>query len=110
MDLVAEVHEAGLGQQPLVRLVELGQLDVAQSVVALLVARCRGEPRFGPGTVLLRRDVLVLGTADERRERRKMTCSGCESTRNWGSSPASTAASRSTRSPKAWKVRIGVSA
>ncbi len=29
MDLVAEVHEAGLGQQPLVRLVELGQLDVA---------------------------------------------------------------------------------
>src|SRR5262245_38326403 len=39
-----------------------------------------------------------------------MICSGLDSTRNSGLMPASSAASRNTRSPNAWKVLIHVSA
>ena len=69
VDLVAEVDEPGLGQQPLVRLVELSELQVARRLVALGLARRGRELRLGPGPVLRRRDVLVLGPAHERRER-----------------------------------------
>ena len=135
VDLVAEVDEPGLGQQPLVRLVEGRELDVRLGRVALLLVRGRAASRASAHVAVLRgRDVLVLRAADERRQsaarwrvgspsgrkrssgssnsrsRRKITCSGCERTRNCGSSPASSADSRSTRSPKAWNVEIVVSA
>jgi hypothetical protein len=54
MDLVAEVHQTGLGQQPLVRLVELGQLPLALRLVALGLAPGVRQPGLGPGPVLRR--------------------------------------------------------
>jgi len=65
VDLITEIHEARLGQEPLVGRVERGQLDVPLRLVALFVAGGRRQTAFGPGEVVLGRDVLVLGTTDE---------------------------------------------
>ena len=133
VDLVAEVDEPGLGEQALVRLVEGGELEVRLGLVPLLVGRRRGEPRLGPRAVLRRRDVLVLGAAHERRERGEVTRGVAERAEavereaeealaqedhllrlredtELGVEPASSADSRSTRSPNAWNVEIVVSA
>ena len=71
-DLVAEVHEPGLAEQALVRLVEGRELEVGRGEVALLLRRRPREAGLGPLAVLPRRDVLVLGAAHERRERLEM--------------------------------------
>ncbi len=65
VDLVAEVHEPRLAQQPLVRLVEGGELEVRRRLVPLVIGCGDGELPLGPGAVLLRRDVFVLRPADQ---------------------------------------------
>ena len=69
VDLVAEVHEPRLAEQPLVRLVEGRELEVGRGLVPLVLGRRGRELLLGPGAVLRGRDVLVLRAAHERRER-----------------------------------------
>ncbi len=69
VDLVAEVHQAGLGQELLVGGVEGGELEVPLRLVALLVRRGPREAALGPGRVVLGRDVLVLGATDQGAKR-----------------------------------------
>ena len=68
VDLVPEVHEPRLAEQPLVRLVEGRELEVRRRLVPLVLARRGGEARLGPVPVLPGRDVLVLRAAHEGRE------------------------------------------
>ena len=63
VDLVAEVHEAGLGQEPLLRLVEGRELELLVGLVLGFVGLRRRPCGFGMGAVLLGRHVFVLGPA-----------------------------------------------